>query len=104
MSFIKNNVDSTSFSLRALIILFALLKGTVYFLFRPPHRAMIGMQFAVQHFTDCRFRIIPGVFAEWAIVADCRPDFFKCSDFVFAQFNFLDAHSGFIASIYAETT
>ena len=51
---------------------------------------MIGMQLVVQHFTDCRLRIIPGVFAEWTIVADRRPDFFKCSDFVFAHFNFLD--------------
>ena len=86
----KRYMGSESFPLRALFILFALLKGAEYFLFRPPHRTMIGMQFAMQHFTDSRFRIIPGVFAEWTIVADCRPDFFKCSDFVFAHFNFLD--------------
>ena len=47
---------------------------------------MIGMQLVMQHFADGRLRIIPGMFAEWAIVADCRPDFFECAYFVFAHF------------------
>jgi hypothetical protein len=50
---------------------------------------MIGMQLVMQHFADGRLRVFPGVLAEWTIVADCRPDFFKCTDLIFAHFSFL---------------
>ena len=50
---------------------------------------MIGMQLVVQNFADGRLRIIPGMFAEWAIVADCRPDFFEGTDVVVAHIRFL---------------
>jgi len=46
---------------------------------------MIGMQFVMQQFADGRLRIIPGVFAKWAIVADCRPDLFEWAEFAFAH-------------------
>lgn len=47
---------------------------------------MTGMQLVMQHFTDGRLGIIPGVFAEWTIVADRRPDFFEWADFFIAHF------------------
>jgi hypothetical protein len=50
---------------------------------------MIGMQFVVQNFTDGRLRIIPGVFAEWTIVTDRRPDFFESTDLGFVHLYFL---------------
>jgi hypothetical protein len=50
---------------------------------------MIGMQLVVQNFADGRLRVFPGVLAEWTIVSDRRPYFFKCTDLVFAHFSFL---------------
>jgi hypothetical protein len=41
----------------------------------------------MQNFADDRLGISPGVLAHRAIVADCRPYFFKSADIVFAHFS-----------------
>ena len=58
----------------------------IYLLFGLPHRAMIGVQFVMQNFADDRLRVVPGVFAQRAIVTDCRPYFFETADVVFLHF------------------
>jgi hypothetical protein len=54
---------------------------------RFPQRAIIGVIFVMQYFTDSRVWIFAGMIAQRTVIADLGPQFFKHRNFFFNRGN-----------------